>query len=112
MPLNKPNLGYPNLGLIVGEMAKSIHTDQYATFRSILIAERRKAELSQQALADKLGKPQSFVSKIEMGERRLDVIEFLELMSAIGSDPSVILKQLQRTQRAASFKTRRTRPKN
>jgi len=93
-------------------MVKSVHTDQYAAFRSILIAERKKAALSQQALADKLGRPQSFVSKFEMGERRLDVIEFLDVIGAIGCDPSVILRQLQRTQRAASFKTQRNRSKN
>jgi transcriptional regulator with XRE-family HTH domain len=47
----------------------------------------------QQELADKLGKPQSFVAKVERGERRIDVIEFLAIAKAIGRDPMRLLKQ-------------------
>lgn len=43
--------------------------------------------MTQQAVADKLGKPQSYVAKVEGFERRLDVIEFLEFAKAIGFDP-------------------------
>lgn len=44
-------------------------------------------------LAQKLNKPQSFVSKFECGERRLDVIEFLTIMDALGADPLAILAE-------------------
>ncbi|HCX11561.1 MAG TPA: transcriptional regulator [Hyphomonas sp.] len=44
---------------------------------------RREAGLSQQQVAELLGVPQSYVAKIELGERRIDVIEFLQLVAAI-----------------------------
>lgn len=49
-----------------------------------LRAERRRAKLSQRALARRVGRPQSYVSKAETGERRLDLIETLTLCEAIG----------------------------
>jgi len=47
---------------------------------------RKDAGLTQQELAMRLGRPQSFVSKTERGERRLDVIEFLEVAQALNLD--------------------------
>lgn len=49
--------------------------------------------MRQVELAQKLNKPQSFVSKFECGERRLDVIEFLTIMEALGEDPLVLLAE-------------------
>jgi len=45
-------------------------------------------------LAERLGRPQSYVSKIERGERGLDVIEFLEIAKVIGFDPVEFLRKL------------------
>ena len=53
----------------------------------------------QQELADKLGKPQSFVAKFERGERRIDVIEFIAIARAIGRDPMRLLKQYLQQER-------------
>jgi transcriptional regulator with XRE-family HTH domain len=50
--------------------------------------------LTQIELAQKLSRPQSFVSKYELGERRLDVVEFLEVAEALGVKPEKVLKQL------------------
>ena len=47
--------------------------------------------MSQTVLAERLGRPQSFVSKYEHHERLLDVAEFVEIAQAIGSDPIVLL---------------------
>jgi len=47
---------------------------------------RRAAKVRQIDLAERLGKPQSFVSKYERGERRLDFIEFMAIAEAIGLD--------------------------
>lgn len=55
---------------------------------------RRKSGLSQQTLAKRLKRPQSFVAKYEGGERRLDVIEFLSISEAIGTDPVKLLRAL------------------
>ena len=51
----------------------------YAVLRGQLVDARKVSGLTQQALAEKLGKPQSFIAKIERGERALDVIEFVAM---------------------------------
>lgn len=73
---------------------KSIHSAEQLALRELLIAARDKAGLTQQRLAKRLGKPQSFVAKYEGGERRLDVIEFIVIARAIGADPMRILRTL------------------
>jgi transcriptional regulator with XRE-family HTH domain len=59
-----------------------------------LAAARKSAGLTQQQLANHLYKPQSFVAKVELGERRLDVIEFLAVCEALGVDPCDLLNKL------------------
>ena len=56
-------------------MGKSIYSKDYKEIIKRLKRARIEADLPQQAVADKLGKPQSYISKIESGERRLDVAE-------------------------------------
>jgi transcriptional regulator with XRE-family HTH domain len=73
---------------------KSVHSPEQLALRELLIAARDKAELTQQKLAKRLGKPQSFVAKYEGGERRLDVVEFVIIARAIGADPVRILRTL------------------
>jgi ribosome-binding protein aMBF1 (putative translation factor) len=51
----------------------------YARLREALITARKAAGFSQQTLADKVGRPQSFIAKIERGERYVDLVEFLVL---------------------------------
>ena len=55
------------------------------------VGARRQAKLTQQQVADRLGKPQSFVAKHENGERQLDVIEFLHVAEALGAVPVEVL---------------------
>ncbi len=56
-------------------MNKSIYSKEYKDIIERLKTARIEAGFSQQEIADKLGKPQSYISKIESGERRLDVAE-------------------------------------
>ena len=56
-------------------MSRSIYSKDYKEIIERLKKARFEAGLSQQAVADKLEKPQSYISKIESGERRLDVAE-------------------------------------
>lgn len=75
---------------------KSIYSLEYQSLLSKLIAARKAAGFTQQELADKLGRHQSFISKIETGERRMDVVEFLHIAHAIGFDPCLIIRQLEK----------------
>jgi transcriptional regulator with XRE-family HTH domain len=74
-------------------MKKSVHSEPYSVFSALLVSARKRAGMRQIELAQKLNKPQSFVSKFECGERRLDVIEFLTIMDALGADPLAILAE-------------------
>jgi transcriptional regulator with XRE-family HTH domain len=73
----------------------SVFTTKYDRFRELLVNARRQADLTQAEVALKIGRPQSFVSKYERGERRLDVIEFLEIARAIGIEAIPLRKQLE-----------------
>ncbi len=62
----------------------------------MLMTEARKATgLSQAELAAKISRPQSFVSKYELGERRLDVVEFLEVAEALGVNPARVIRKVE-----------------
>jgi transcriptional regulator with XRE-family HTH domain len=74
-------------------MRKTLHSPDYARFLALLTQARKGAGLVQQELADKLGRPQSFVAKVKGGERRIDVIEFIAIARAIGREPVGLLKQ-------------------
>jgi transcriptional regulator with XRE-family HTH domain len=60
---------------------------EYARLVEMLVAVRHLAGVRQQKLAEKLGKPQSFIAKYEGGERRFDLIEFIAIARALGADP-------------------------
>lgn len=64
-------------------MEKSIYTREYAVFLEQLRKARETKNLTQIEVAEHLGQTQSFVSKVERGERRLDVVELLAFCSAI-----------------------------
>jgi transcriptional regulator with XRE-family HTH domain len=68
-------------------MQKSLKSPEYARLIAMLVAVRKTANIRQQALAKKLGKPQSFVAKYEGGERRIDLIEFITIVRALNGDP-------------------------
>lgn len=75
-------------------MPRPIYSDHHSAFRRLLVEPRSNSGLRQEDVAAKLLKPQSFISKIERGERGLDVIEFLGLMKAINADPHEFLDRL------------------
>jgi transcriptional regulator with XRE-family HTH domain len=65
----------------------ALHTEEYRRFAAALRDQREKAGLSQDDVASRLGVGQDFVSKVETARRRLDVIEFLRFVGAIGCNP-------------------------
>ncbi len=75
-------------------MANSVFRPEYKQFTQLLVKARQDAQLTQTQLATLLGKPQSYVSKYENGERRLDVIEFLDLCKALNTEAASIIATL------------------
>ena len=65
-------------------MQKSIHSREYSVFRELLREARERVGLTQEELAARLGESQSFVSKCERGERRLDLVETWRFCQAMG----------------------------
>ena len=71
------------------------NSSRYALLQNALVEARQDKGLTQLEVAARLSKPQSYVSKYESGERRLDVIEFLEVCEALSVSPHSILRKLQ-----------------
>jgi len=77
-------------------VTRSVFTGEYERFRKRLIAARKAAGLTQTQVATRLSRPQSFVSKYERGERRLDLVEFVEVAKAIGINAALMVAQIER----------------
>jgi len=67
-------------------MAKTIFTSQHREFVEALRDVRRAASVTQVQLSERLGKDQSYISNLERGQRRLDVIEFIAIAAALNRD--------------------------
>jgi transcriptional regulator with XRE-family HTH domain len=76
-------------------MGKSQYTRAYKAFRQHIIAARHAAGLTQEQLAKHLGRPQSFVAKYEGGERRLDIVEFLQIAQLLELDERKICQAIK-----------------
>lgn len=77
-------------------MSKTIHSSEHQALRELLISARKAAGLTQEQVARRLERPQSFVAKYEGGERRIDVIEFIAVAKALKRDPVEMFAQLVR----------------
>ncbi|WP_148242873.1 helix-turn-helix domain-containing protein [Enterobacter asburiae] len=72
----------------------SVYSDEYQRVISALKKARKENGITQAQLADALGKPQSFIAKVENGERRLDVVEFVHLAKLVGLEPFNVLNDI------------------
>ncbi len=87
-------LGYSQVSLCAVAVEKSIYSAEYQRLCAVLRELRREAGLTQVQVAAELDVPQSFVSKYESGERRLDVIELRHVAKALGVPVRVVLERL------------------
>ena len=74
-------------------MEKSIYTRDYAAMRAVLRDIRRAANVTQIELAEKLGTTQSFVTKCERGDRRLDLVQVRTICQALGTTLPEFVRQ-------------------
>ncbi|MGH2449507.1 MAG: helix-turn-helix domain-containing protein [Chloroflexota bacterium] len=72
---------------------KALRSRTHRTVCAVLVEARKGSGLSQHELARRLRRSQSFVAKIEVGERRIDVVEFIEIARALGCDPRELLER-------------------
>ncbi len=82
------------LSPLEGWSLKSLRSPQHRELLRRLVAARHSADLTQHDLADRLQRHQSFVAKYEGGERRLEIIEFVQICRAIGVTPEAMLRKL------------------
>ena len=76
-------------------MTRSVFSPAYLRLREWLVEARHARGISQVQLANLLGRPQTFVSKYERGERRLDFVEVLEITAALHVDARDLVEELQ-----------------
>ncbi|WP_234913764.1 helix-turn-helix domain-containing protein [Sinorhizobium medicae] len=84
--------------MLVLELAlplSSLRSDLYLRMIELLVQARKDAGITQIELGKRIGQRQTFVSKFELGERRLDAAEFVTVCRAICKDPYVLMKQAE-----------------
>ncbi|QSR17262.1 helix-turn-helix domain-containing protein [Novosphingobium sp. KA1] len=76
-------------------MQKSLRTPRQILLQSLLVEARKAKGLTQAELAAALNKPQSFVAKYENGERRIDVVEFVDIAAVLGISTTDLLARIE-----------------
>jgi transcriptional regulator with XRE-family HTH domain len=81
-------------------LPKSLRSRAHRALLAVLVASRREAGLTQRQLAERLGVPASVIAKVELGERRLDVPEFLAIARALKLEPATLFERFLAWERA------------
>lgn len=76
-------------------MAKSVHSERHKLIATALAEQRRAKGLSQAQVASAFGRHQPFVANIESGERRVDLVELLDIAEVIGLDVHALIDRLR-----------------
>jgi transcriptional regulator with XRE-family HTH domain len=90
-------------------MQKTLKSADYDRLVASLVAARHAAGVRQQALAEALGRPQSFIAKYEGGERRIDVVEFIAIAHALDADPVKLFREFVAGKEPASVAKKRAK---
>jgi transcriptional regulator with XRE-family HTH domain len=83
-------------------VVKTLGTAAHEALIALLVRKREAAGLTQAELAGRLGEYQSFVARLESGQRRVDVIEFLKLAEILGFDPADALSAIEHGKKDAA----------
>jgi Helix-turn-helix len=76
------------------EMSRTLDAKRHEALRAFLVERRKSAGLRQVDLAKRLGRTQSYVSNIEIGQKRIALIELIEWAEAIGFDPEEAIMEI------------------
>jgi transcriptional regulator with XRE-family HTH domain len=77
-------------------MNKTIYSRQGQCLRETIVVMRRKAGLTQRQLAARLKREHNLIGRLELGERRLDMVEFYWICKACGANPETVARKLMR----------------
>ena len=77
-------------------MDKTLVTERHQRLIALIIEAREKSGMTQTELADALGEYQSFVARLESGQRRLDVIEFIKLAEILDFDANDLMAEVSK----------------
>jgi hypothetical protein len=95
------NIGFSDLPSLLDGMTEGsalwVEAEHYKVVGACLAAARRRVNVTQQELAARLDKPQSFVSEYERGQRRVDVVELLIISRKLGVDPLSLFAEIARS---------------
>jgi ribosome-binding protein aMBF1 (putative translation factor) len=75
-------------------LRKTLRSRGHQSLIHILVEARKKAGMTKRDLAARIKRPHSFVGRMEAGERRVDVIEFIEIARVLGADPKELFGRL------------------
>ena len=92
-------------------MPKSLRSPRQKYLQDLLLKIRKVRKLTQIDVAERLSRPQSFVAKYEGGERRLDVIVFIEVAQALEADPCAVLSDVLKAEIRSPPRSRAARVK-
>ncbi|MXP29823.1 helix-turn-helix domain-containing protein [Porphyrobacter algicida] len=82
--------------------------DRYRQLIANLAARRAELGMSQQQLGDKLGLHRQFISRVELGERRLDVVELVDIARALDLDPAEVVAAIPLDRRSQAINPQET----
>ena len=90
-------------------LSKSLYTPEWEAFSAILKSERECKGVTQKELSKLLSQPQSFVSKFESSQRKLDLRQFILYVEALNSDPAKVFALVLKEIKILSKKKRQAR---
>lgn len=73
----------------------SIHSSEHQWLRNLFLRRRQELGLTQRALGEKMGVLYSFIGKVETGDRRLDIFEFITYCEGLDLDPELVLREIR-----------------
>lgn len=76
-------------------MPKTIHSQRHLRLAELLTEKRKAAGLTQAAVAQAMGRHQPFIANIENGDRRVDLVELIDLAEIVGFDVHALIDELQ-----------------
>ena len=80
-------------------MPRTLYTPRHKALREFITEKRKAAKLTQAELAKLVGSYQSFVADFERGERRLDVVQFLDFAEALEFEPGAAIRKVAKAKR-------------